>query len=180
MERHPDTELVIDVSGLARRFESGRRRRRRVVDALGSVDLAVAAGERVAFIGPNGAGKSTLLDLIAKRTQPAGGEVVWGTTVQLGYYRQAGNDLDPNARVREVVAGPDRKPDWTDARLAALALQYHDLRPEKSVFPKLGVASVVSADEAEAGIAAYAEEVRARSFPAKEHTFADAAPEPRT
>ncbi len=81
------------------------------------VELLLDNRERLGIVGPNGAGKSTLLDLIAKRTQPAGGEVVWGTTVRLGYYRQAGNDLDPNARVREVVAGPDRKPDWTDARL---------------------------------------------------------------
>lgn len=42
--------------------------------------------------------------------------------------------------------------EWGDARLRALALQYHDLRPERSVASKLGLASVVDAAEAEWGI----------------------------
>lgn len=51
--------------------------------------------------------------------------------------------------------------DWGDARLRALALQYHDLRPERSVFPRLGVRSVVDDAEAEAGIAEPPDDTRA-------------------
>jgi Pup amidohydrolase len=32
---------------------------------------------------------------------------------------------------------------WQDPRLAALALQYHDLRPDKSVFTRLGLRRLV-------------------------------------
>ena len=32
---------------------------------------------------------------------------------------------------------------WKDPRIAALALQYHDLRPDKSVFERLGMRTLV-------------------------------------
>lgn len=44
-------------------------------EIIRGVDLAVAAGERVAIIGPNGAGKSTLFNLISGRMAPSSGEV---------------------------------------------------------------------------------------------------------
>ncbi len=39
--------------------------------------------------------------------------------------------------------------EWDDHRLAALDLQYHDLRPERSLFAKLGVETLISDLEAE-------------------------------
>ena len=64
------------------------------------------------------------------------------------------DQLDWVAKKRLIDAYRERGDlDWTDAKLAALALQYHDIRPGKSVFPKLGVESIVGLDEAEAGIA---------------------------
>ncbi|HKA84621.1 MAG TPA: ABC-F family ATP-binding cassette domain-containing protein [Acidimicrobiales bacterium] len=94
-----------------------------VVDGYGDhllfdgVDLLLGPGERLGVIGINGSGKSTLLDLMAGRRTPRGGRVVHGSTVRLGYYDQRGADLPPDRRVREVVAGPTRQPDWTDAAL---------------------------------------------------------------
>jgi Pup amidohydrolase len=41
---------------------------------------------------------------------------------------------------------------WNDARLAAMDLQYHDLRPGKSLFAKLGVETLVSDEEATVAI----------------------------
>jgi proteasome accessory factor PafA2 len=37
---------------------------------------------------------------------------------------------------------------WSDARLAAMDLQYHDLRPEKSLFSRLGMEKLVSDEDA--------------------------------
>ncbi|MEZ5237046.1 MAG: ubiquitin-like protein Pup [Acidimicrobiales bacterium] len=37
---------------------------------------------------------------------------------------------------------------WNDARLAAMDLQYHDLRPNKSLFSRLGVERLVDDDDA--------------------------------
>jgi len=44
-------------------------------EIIRGVDLAVAAGERVAIIGPNGAGKSTLFNLMSGRFGPSSGEI---------------------------------------------------------------------------------------------------------
>ena len=41
--------------------------------------------------------------------------------------------------------------DWDDARLAAMDLQYHDLRPEKSLFARLGLERLIDDDEVESG-----------------------------
>jgi branched-chain amino acid transport system ATP-binding protein len=45
-------------------------------EIIRGVDLAVAAGERVAVIGPNGAGKSTLFNLISGRFGPTSGDIL--------------------------------------------------------------------------------------------------------
>ena len=45
-------------------------------EIIRGVNLAVAAGERIAIIGPNGAGKSTLFNLISGRIEATSGEVL--------------------------------------------------------------------------------------------------------
>src|SRR5215472_6928288 len=51
------------------------RPRRETVNALCGVDLAVEAGEVVAYAGPNGAGKSTTIKLLAGLLAPDSGIV---------------------------------------------------------------------------------------------------------
>ncbi len=77
---------------------------------LHHVDLLLGPGDRIGVVGANGSGKSTLLDVLAGRRAPTGGTVDTGPTVVVGYYDQHGADLDPGARVAEVVAGPHRTP----------------------------------------------------------------------
>jgi ATP-binding cassette subfamily F protein uup len=81
------------------------------------VELKLGPGDRLGVVGVNGSGKSTLLDVLAGRREPRAGRVVRGTTVRVGYYDQRGVDLPLDTRVRELVAGPARQPDWTDAAL---------------------------------------------------------------
>ena len=81
------------------------------------VDLKLGPGERLGIVGVNGSGKSTLLDIISGRRTPRSGDVLTGSTVRVGYYDQRGVELPPDARVRELIAGPTRQPDWTDAAL---------------------------------------------------------------
>jgi ABC transport system ATP-binding/permease protein len=81
------------------------------------LELLIDNRERLGIVGPNGVGKSTLLDVVAGRRAPTRGEVAVGPTVRLGYYDQVGATLDLTQRVRDAVAGPTRKPDWTDAAL---------------------------------------------------------------
>ena len=77
---------------------------------LNHVDLLIGPGDRIGVLGANGSGKSSFLNLLAKRLVPSVGTVFVGKTVAIGYYDQHGVDLDPDARVQDVVAGPHRSP----------------------------------------------------------------------
>jgi len=63
----------------------------------------VGPGDRIGVVGANGSGKTTLLRLLAGRLRPAAGRVVVGRTVRAAYLSQQVAELDPAARVREVV-----------------------------------------------------------------------------
>lgn len=77
---------VIEIEGLAKSYRVYQkkeglrasigglfRRRYRTVEAVRAIDLAVEAGEFVAFLGPNGAGKTTTLKLLSGVITPTSG-----------------------------------------------------------------------------------------------------------
>jgi len=64
---------AITVDRLSRRFISGRRKNRRVLEAVRGISFAVDRGERLAFIGPNGAGKSTSIKILTGILYPTSG-----------------------------------------------------------------------------------------------------------
>jgi ABC-2 type transport system ATP-binding protein len=66
---------MIQAKQLTKRFDSGRGRNKRVVEAVRGIDLSIASGERVAYIGPNGAGKSTSIKMFTGILQPSGGSL---------------------------------------------------------------------------------------------------------
>ena len=96
-------DKVIDCRGVAYHYPGDP-------EVLHGVDLALDPNDRLGLVGANGTGKSTLLDLLAGRRQPTAGVVGHGTTVVVGYYDQLGATVDPNARIRDLVAGPTRVP----------------------------------------------------------------------
>ncbi len=103
-------DVVVELHGIGAATPDGRQ-------LFKDLELKLDPRERLGIVGPNGAGKTTLLEIIARRREPDAGTVTWGSTVELGYFSQTGGELDLTARAREFVAGPHRKPDWTDARL---------------------------------------------------------------
>ena len=60
---------------------------------LGTPELRVERGDRVAIIGQNGSGKSTLLRTIVGELPPLSGRVGFGTNVKIGYYAQGHEGL---------------------------------------------------------------------------------------
>ncbi|HEY2775657.1 MAG TPA: ABC transporter ATP-binding protein [Candidatus Binatia bacterium] len=65
---------AIEADGLERRYDD----KRKVIEVLKGVCLAVAAGESLAVIGESGTGKSTLLHLLGGLDRPDGGTVKVG------------------------------------------------------------------------------------------------------
>ena len=69
----------------------------------------IMRGDRVGVIGPNGAGKTTLLRLLIGEMTPDAGEVRQGANVQVAYYDQQREQLDPEKSVFATIGdGNDR------------------------------------------------------------------------
>ena len=105
-------DQVVELHGVGHRYGSGDD-----PWLFQDVDLLLDPRERLGIVGPNGAGKTTLLQILAGRLEPAAGRRVVGSTVELAIWDQLGADLDPEVRVRDAVAGPGRRADWSDASL---------------------------------------------------------------
>ncbi|MEJ2446515.1 MAG: ATP-binding cassette domain-containing protein, partial [Anaerolineales bacterium] len=65
------------------------------VEALKGLDLLVPEHSITGFLGPNGAGKTTFLRTILGQHAPLAGEVELGASLDIGYFAQAHEDLDP-------------------------------------------------------------------------------------
>ena len=63
----------------------------------------VMRGDRIGLIGPNGAGKTTLLRLLLGEIAPTTGEVRRGANVQVAYYDQQREQLDPDRTVVDTI-----------------------------------------------------------------------------
>jgi len=63
----------------------------------------IIRGDRIGLIGPNGAGKTTLLRLLLGEIMPDTGEVRHGANVQVAYYDQQREQLDPERTVFETI-----------------------------------------------------------------------------
>ncbi|HEU5083303.1 MAG TPA: ABC-F family ATP-binding cassette domain-containing protein, partial [Acidimicrobiales bacterium] len=81
------------------------------------VDLVLDNRERLGIVGPNGAGKTTLLRILAGERAPDRGTVVVGPTVRIGVFSQDAAELEPGARVRDLVTGGKRDMSWEDTAL---------------------------------------------------------------
>jgi ATP-binding cassette subfamily F protein 3 len=66
-------------------------------------DIELGRLECAAVIGPNGAGKTTLLKTVLGQVEPLEGEVSLGASLQIGYFAQAHEDLNPQRTLVEEV-----------------------------------------------------------------------------
>jgi ATP-binding cassette subfamily F protein uup len=91
----PSGKLVLEVDGISKRFGETL-----VVDDFSA---RIMRGDRVGLIGPNGAGKTTLLRMLLGEMPPDSGEVRRGANVQIAYYDQQREQLDPDRTVADTV-----------------------------------------------------------------------------
>lgn len=80
-----------------------------------SPDIELRRHDCAALIGPNGAGKSTFLKTILGQLEPLAGEVILGASLQIGYFAQAHEGLDPNKTLLEEI--DSIKPNWLPGQI---------------------------------------------------------------
>jgi len=97
--------LVAELTHVGKRFGD-----RVIVENL---DLRLMRGDRLGVIGPNGAGKSTLIRLVLGELAPDTGNVRLGANLQVAYFDQLREQLDPELSVAETV---NPGSDWVETR----------------------------------------------------------------
>jgi lipoprotein-releasing system ATP-binding protein len=100
------SDAVLECRSLSKIYQDGEH----VVTVLQSVDLNLAAGEKIAIVGASGSGKSTLLNLLGGLDAPSAGSV-----------KVAGEDLS-RLTERQLCH-------WRNQRLG-FVYQFHHLLPE--------------------------------------------------
>jgi ATP-binding cassette ChvD family protein len=86
-----------------------------------NLSFALPRGGIVGVIGPNGAGKTTLFRMITGQEEPDGGELIVGSTVQVGYVDQSRESLDPDQTVYQEISGGQDTLDFGKRQINARA-----------------------------------------------------------
>jgi ATP-binding cassette subfamily F protein uup len=89
-------QLVAELDDVTKRFGE-----RAIIDRLSA---RIMRGDRIGLIGPNGAGKSTLIRVILGALAPDSGTVRLGTNLNVAYFDQLREQLDPQATVVETIS----------------------------------------------------------------------------
>ncbi len=68
-----------------------------------NLSTTIMRGDKIGIMGPNGAGKTTLLRLLLGELAPQSGKVRLGTNMQVVYFDQLRDQLDPDRSVQDNV-----------------------------------------------------------------------------
>ena len=83
-----------------------------------NLSFKLRTGDRVALIGPNGVGKSTLFRILTHQLNPDHGSVRFGTNIDIGYYDQHQQNLNPQNTILDEVWNTFPKLEQTRIRSA--------------------------------------------------------------
>jgi peptide/nickel transport system ATP-binding protein len=105
--RNPSPPLV-DVRGLGKYYDTGRRRVRRVFDGL---SFKIYEGETLGVCGPSGVGKSTLARCLAGIEKASGGVIEVADSFRLPQavqfiFQDSAGAFDPRVRIGDSIAEP--------------------------------------------------------------------------
>ncbi len=108
-------ERVVQQRDIALRFNAATRGGDRVLQVedltkaypnrplFSDLNFTLWQGERLGIIGPNGSGKTVLLKIFMEELAPDSGRVLPGKGLEIGYYAQTRQDLNPNLSVLEEI-----------------------------------------------------------------------------
>jgi ATP-binding cassette subfamily F protein uup len=88
--------LVVEARGVT--FAHGER------TIIRDFSTTIMRGERVGIIGPNGSGKTTLIRLLLGELTPDSGTIRLGTGLEVAYFDQLREQLDPDQSVFDSIA----------------------------------------------------------------------------
>ncbi len=115
LEKLARVERVVQQRDIALRFNTTTRGGDRVLQVenltkaypnrplFSDLNLTLWQGECLGIIGPNGSGKSVLLKIFMEQLAPDSGRVIPGKGLEIGYYAQTRQDLNPNLSVLEEI-----------------------------------------------------------------------------
>jgi ATP-binding cassette subfamily F protein uup len=93
-------KLVFEARHVSKSFTNG--------EVVNDFSTRIMRGDRIGLIGSNGSGKTTLLRLLLGEIAPDTGDIRHGANVQVAYYDQQREQLDPESTVFDTVgAGND-------------------------------------------------------------------------
>ncbi len=93
--------------------------------------------ERIGIVGQNGCGKSTLLKILAKELNSDQGEVSYGETVKLGFFKQTDDELDKDKRIIDVIQEISDDIQTKDGKLSAAQMLEQFLFPRSVHYQKV-------------------------------------------
>ena len=67
--------------------------------------MNLTRGDKIGLIGPNGAGKTTLVKMLLGQLTPTGGNLKFGTKIEVVYFDQMREQIDDSKTVAENIAG---------------------------------------------------------------------------
>jgi len=77
---------------------------------LSCKQLHLFRGQRAALWGPNGAGKTTFLKTVLGQIPPLAGEVELGASINVGYFAQTQDALDPDDSILDAILAVENMP----------------------------------------------------------------------
>ena len=91
------SKIVFEVKNISYSIEE--------LELVKELSLLVLKGEKIGIIGGNGSGKSTLIKLLLDELDPDKGNIRRSKTIQLAYFDQMRETLDPNLKAMDFVSG---------------------------------------------------------------------------
>ena len=91
------SKIVFEVKNISYSIEE--------LELVKEFSLLVLKGEKIGIIGGNGSGKSTLIKLLLDELEPGKGNIRRSKTIQMAYFDQMRETLDPNLKAMDFVSG---------------------------------------------------------------------------
>jgi ATP-binding cassette subfamily F protein uup len=88
--------LVAELKDVGKRFGA--------LEIVRDLSMRIMRGDRIGLIGPNGAGKTTMIRIILGTLAPDVGTVRLGTNLQVAYFDQMREQLDPERTVADTIS----------------------------------------------------------------------------